>query len=115
MASFLCQQLNVQVVVIELDASAIVDAFTHQSAANTIVSLIMDDCKLLMDQMPQAIIRHVYRKVNRSANWLANFGLNLDCNFELLTGPPVDLISVLEADSRGLYCNRQCIDPGFVS
>ena len=75
----------------------------------------MDDCKLLMDQIPQASIRHVYREANRSANWLANFKLNLDSDFELLTGPPVDLISVLEADSRGLYCNRQCIDPAFVS
>ena len=47
-----CRQLNVQVVAIELDANALVDAFTHQSAANTIMSSIMDDYKLLMNQIP---------------------------------------------------------------
>ena len=75
----------------------------------------MEDCKLLMNQIPQATIRHVYREANKSADWLASFGLSLDSDFVLWTGPPVDLISVLEADSRGLYGNRQCFDPGFVS
>ena len=32
----------------------------------------------------------------------------------LWNGPPVDLIPVLEADSRGLFSSRHCIDPGFV-
>ena len=96
----LCRQLNVQAVAIELDASAIVDAFTHQSAANTIVSSIMEDCKLLMNQIPQASISHVYREANKSADWLASFGLNLDSYFVLWNGPPVDLIPILEADSR---------------
>ena len=99
---------------IELDANALVDAFTHQSAANTIVSAIMDDCKLLMNQISQATITHVYREATKSADWLASFRLNLDSDFVLWTGPPVDLISVLEADSRGLSSNRLCVDPGFV-
>ena len=109
----LCRQLNVQAVAIELDASAIVDAFSHQSAANTIVSSILDDCKLLMNQIPQTSISHVYREANKSADWLASFGLNLDSNFVLWNGLPVDLIPILEADSRGLYSSRHCVVPGF--
>ena len=58
-------------------------------------------------------IRHVYREANKSVDWLANFGLKLDSDFELFVGPPVDLISVLEVDSHGLYCNRQCTEPIF--
>ena len=68
-----------------------------------------------MNQIPQATIRHVYREANKSADWLASFGLSLDSDFVLWTGPPVDLISVLEADNRGQYSNRQCFHPGFVS
>ena len=81
----LCQQMNVQAVIIELDVRAIVDVFNHQARANTVVSSIMDDCKLLMNQIPQATIRHVYREANKSADWLASFGLSLDSDFVLWT------------------------------
>ena len=110
----LCRQLNVQAVAIELDASAIVDAVNHQSAANTIVSSIMDYCKLLMNQFPQATINHVYGEANKSADWLASYEQKLDSDFVLWNGPPVDLIPVLEADSRGLFSSRHCIVSGFV-
>ena len=73
----------------------------------------MDDYRHLVNQIPQVSIRHVYREANRSADWLANFSLKLNSEFEFFTGPPVDLISVLEADSHGLYCNRQCTEPIF--
>ena len=109
----LCRQMNAQAVAIELDARAIVYAFNHQTNSNTVVSVIMDNCRHSVNQIPQVSIRHVYRKANRSADWLANFGLKHDSEFEFFTGPLVDLIAILEADSRGLYCNRQCTEPVF--
>ena len=59
------------------------------------------------------IIRHIYKEANRSADWLANFGMNLDSKFDSFSGPLVDLIPVLEANSRGLYYNRQCTELVF--
>ena len=41
----LCQQLNVQAVIIELDVKTIVDALNLQAKSNTIVSSIMEDCR----------------------------------------------------------------------
>ena len=73
----------------------------------------MDDCRLLLNQIPQVSTRHIYKEAKRSADWLANFGLNLDSEFESFASLPVDLIPVLEADSRGLYCNRQCTELVF--
>ena len=73
----------------------------------------MDDCRLLLNQIPQVSIRHIYGEANRNADWLANFGLNLDSEFESFAGLLVDLILVLEVDSRGLYYNRQCTEPVF--
>ena len=49
------------------------------------MSSIMEDCNLLMNQIPQATIRHVYREANKSADWLASFGLSLDSDFVLWT------------------------------
>ncbi|KAL0016817.1 hypothetical protein SO802_003886 [Lithocarpus litseifolius] len=109
----LCRQMNVQAVVFELDVRAIVDVFNHQARANTVVSSIMDDCKYLVTQIPQMSIRHIYREANRSADWLANLGLMLDSDFEFFPDPPVDLIPILEADCRGMYCYRQCTESVF--
>ena len=41
----LCQQLNVQAAIIELDVKTIVDALNLQAKSNTIVSSIMEDCR----------------------------------------------------------------------
>ena len=109
----LCRQTNAQAVAIELDARAIVYAFNHQTNSNTIVSIIMDNCRHSVNQIPQVSIRHVYREANRSADWLANFGLKHDSEFEFFIGLLVDLIAILEADSHGLYCNRHCTEPVF--
>ena len=42
---FLCLQAHIQVVIIEMDAKAIVDAFSLQKNSNSIFSSLMDDCR----------------------------------------------------------------------
>lgn len=105
--------MNVQAVIIEIDSKTIVDAFNHQANSNAVVSSIMNDCRHLVSQFPQVSIRHVFKEANRSADQLANLGLNLDSDFILLSNPLLDLISCLEADCRGLVCNWSCFEPGF--
>ena len=109
----LCNQLNVQVVNIELDAKSIVDAINVQGKSDSVVSSILEDCRHLIAMIPQTTVTHVFREANRSADWLANLGLNLDVDFILYSSPPVDLIPCLEADCRGLYSSRICFDPGL--
>ena len=109
----MCQQLNVQAIIIELDAKTIVDALNLQAKSNTVVSSIMEDCRHLVTLIPQTTIRHVFKEANRCADKLANLGLNLDADFTLFSCPPMDLFSCLEADSHGLYCNRFCFEPRF--
>ena len=48
----LCNQLNLNVVMVELDAKALVDALKNPSYANTIVSSLFDDCRHLASQIP---------------------------------------------------------------
>lgn len=109
----LCHQLNFGVVVIELDAKSLVDVLNNSSYCNTVISPLLDDCKLLIDQFPQVRVKHTFREANKCANRLAKLGLAQSLDFYVHSFPPVELIPLIEADSLGAYCNRLC--PGSCS
>ena len=44
----LCLKSHIKAMIIEMDAKAIVDAFSHQNNSNSIISSLMDDCKQLV-------------------------------------------------------------------
>ena len=105
---FLCLQAHIQVMIIEMDAKAIVDAFSHQKNSKSIISSLMDDCRQLVSQIPQSRFRHVYREVNRCADCMAKLGTSMGADFTVFSSPPVDVIPFFEADSHGLFVNRLC-------
>ena len=85
----------------ELDARAIVDALNNQSNANSVI-------RQLVIQIFKSSLRHVFREANRTADCLASLGPNLEYDFVLFSSPPVDLISILEADYHGMCFNKPC-------
>ena len=109
----LCRQLNACAVLIELDAKSLVDALNNSSYYNSVISPLLDDCKLLMDQTPQVRIKHTYREANKCADHLANLGLFQSVDFLVHTDPPVKLFPLIEADLQGTCYNKLC--PGFSS
>lgn len=110
---FLCLQAQVQALIVEMDAKVLVDALTNQNNSNVIISSLMDDCRQLAAQIPQVRYRHVYREVNRCADHLAKLGSSLDVDFVVFSNPLVDILSLVEADCRGLYVNRLCPEVVF--
>ena len=102
----LCLQTQAQAVLIELDSKSIVDAFNSQGYSNTIVSSIMEDCRHMITWIPQTRFRHIYREANRCADYLAKVGTSIEGDFIVFHSPPVDLLSILEADASWLYVNR---------
>ncbi|KAL0010791.1 hypothetical protein SO802_005899 [Lithocarpus litseifolius] len=110
---FLCLQAQIHAVIIEMDAKAIVDAFSHQKNSNSIIFSLMDDCRQLVSQIPQSRFRHVYRKANRCADCLAKLCTSLDADFTVFSNPPVDVFPFVEANCHGLYVNRLCLEPMF--
>ena len=44
--------MNLQSVIVELDARALVDALNNPAYANTILSPLFDDCKQLVTRIP---------------------------------------------------------------
>ena len=111
---FLCLQAHVQAIIIEMDAKTIVDAFSHQSNSNVIISSLMDDCKYLVTQIPQVRFRHVYREANRCADRLAKLGPSMDVDFAIFSCPLVDILPIFEPDCHGLFVRRLCSEPVFV-
>lgn len=102
--------MNLRVVMIELDAKSLVDALNKSSYYNSVISPLLDDCKLLISQIPQVHVKHTYRKANKCADRLANLGLLQTLDFIVHSSLPLDLIPLVEADSLGSFCNRLCPD-----
>ena len=71
----LCRHLNIGAVVIELDAKSLVEVLNNSSYCNNVISPLLDDCKLLIDQFPQVRVVHIFREANKCADHLAKFGL----------------------------------------
>lgn len=43
----MCYNLNISSLIVELDAKSIVDALGNSKFVNNVISLILDDCRLL--------------------------------------------------------------------
>ena len=104
-------RLNIPSLIVELDAKCIVDALGNSNCVNNVVSLILDDCRLLVNRIPQIQFKHCYRQANRCADSLARMSCCLDVDFSFFSNPLVDILSVFEDDSNGVFCSRLCFIP----
>ena len=105
---FLCVQAQVQALIVEMDAKALVDAFLDQTNSNAVASPLMEDCRQLASQINRVSFRHVYREANMCANQLAKLGASMETDFVVLSSPSMDIIPFVEADCRGQCINRLC-------
>lgn len=103
-----CRDQNYEVVVVELDAKAVIDILSNLNNSNLAVCSLVDDCRCLIAQIPQVLIRHCYREANRCANKLANMGGKQQTDFISYDCSPVDLFSFVDFDLSGLYLRRLC-------
>lgn len=107
----LCHQLKLVAIIIELDAKVLVDALNNHVYANSVISPLFDDRRVLMAWLPRFCIRHIYREANKCTDRLANLGILQTLDFVMHSYLPVDLQSFVEVDCRGLYSNRLCPKP----
>ena len=68
----LCQHLNLNAVIIELDAKKLVDALNNPLYSNFVISRLFEDYKQLAAQISHVSIKHSYRECNRCADHLVN-------------------------------------------
>ena len=104
----LCVDLQAQAVVVELDAIAAVSLISNNACTNGDFSILVDDCRDLLLQLPQVQILHCFREANCCADALARMGsASLDVEISFVTPPPM-LFSFLESDRLGTYHPRLC-------
>lgn len=78
--------MNLIVVIVELDAKALVDALNNPSYSNSAISPLFDDCKQLAIRIPHLCIRHIYREANKCVDRFDSLALlqPLDLSFTLV-------------------------------
>lgn len=103
-----CIDQNFEVVVVELDARAVIDILSNLNSPNLVVCSLVDDCRWMIAQIPQVLIKHCYREANRCADRLANMGGKQRTDFISYDSPPVDLFCFIDFDLSGLYLSRLC-------
>lgn len=91
-----------------MDAKSIVDAVVNTKYSNIFASDLLDDCRHLIQQIPQIRFKHCFREANCCADALARMGGLQEDEFTVFESPPVDISILLDFDSNGLYMNRLC-------
>ena len=60
----LCVELKVHAIAVELDAFAAISLVSSNITSNGDLSILVDDCKEFLLQLPQARMSHYYREAN---------------------------------------------------
>lgn len=61
----LCVSRGIAAIEVELDAKFIVDAVSNPKYSNIFASVLMDDCRHLVKQIPQTQFKHCFREASR--------------------------------------------------
>ena len=107
----LCCNLNIEALVVELDAQAVVEVLKNNEYANNIVSPLLDDCRHLAACFQQIQFKHCYRQANRCADLLARMGVVQESVSLSFVSPPVDIFNVFEDDLNGVHSFKMCTEP----
>ena len=60
----ICNSMGMQAVEIEIDAKVMADWVVGSTSINTAHSVLISDCRYLMEKMPRVKIRHCFREAN---------------------------------------------------
>ena len=104
----LCTELQIQELLIELDAKAVISLVTCNKESFAQYAPLIDDCRNLLHQHPLWKIQHCYRESNACADALAKKTVFNHLDFCILDTPLVELSQLLMQDLFGLFCNRIC-------
>ena len=105
----LASQLGITHLAMELDANVVVNLILSRKTPNSSYTSLFNDCRYLLWQFQQTVIRHVFREANRGAECLAKgaCSLTLTSNFVIFDVPPTPNLNVIvDADANGLYSLR---------
>ena len=101
-------QLGIGCLEVELDAKVIVEMLKNTNSTNIIISPLLFDCRSLLTRFTQVRVAHVYREVNRCADFLAKQGCCMREDFVIFeVSPSVELDRLIISYVNKLYYYRQ--------
>ena len=96
----LCCNLNIDFLVVELDAQVVLEVFKNASYVNNVISPLLDDCRYLVARFQHIRFNHCYRQANCCADLLARMGAIQVLDFISFSSPSVDICNAFEDDSN---------------
>lgn len=85
----LCVKLQAQFVEVELDVSATISLVSSNINSNRNLSGLVDDCRDLLQQLPQVQLSHCFREANCCVDALASMGSShADISLHFAAPPP---------------------------
>ena len=90
----LCYNLNISCLEVEMDAKTIADAVGNPDCVNSIISPILDDCRLLISKFHRVRFKHCFQQENQCADGLAKKSLRMTADFLRYDSLLVDILDV---------------------
>ena len=101
----LAKDLNLNNLIIELDAKSVVQLMNNNSI-NMLMDPLLIDYKTLLKAIPNKRIEHTYREANQCADAIARIGARRNFTFVVFVEPPLVVESLLARDKANTFCNR---------
>ena len=90
-----------------VDSEVVVRLLVEPTPTNSPYIHIIRKCKSLISRQDwEVTIGYCYREANRAADWLANFGVQLEQKWVSFGAAPKDLRAVLLEDLSGVAWSR---------
>ena len=103
----LAKQLNLRNINVELDAELfIVHLLSDPNIVNLMLEPLLNDCRTLINLMPNCTMTHIFREANRCVDIMARMGADLVSDFQILYEPLPVVDNALVFDKTELFCNR---------
>lgn len=94
-------------VIVSVDSEVVVNLLGGDVPANSPYIHLIRKCHALIHSRDWAVkVEHCYRKANKAADWLANFGVEMEEKFKVIEAVPSDLRTVLLEDLGGVSWPR---------
>ena len=102
----LAKKLGFLFIYIEVDAELVVSLLFNPSCVNLVMEPLLFDCRNLLQDFTNLVVRHVFREANQCADTLAKIGLHLSQSFVTFIDPPLVVEDLLAFNKAELYCTR---------
>ncbi|XP_056697578.1 uncharacterized protein [Spinacia oleracea] len=99
-------------VVLSVDSEVVVKLLMETNIPNSSSFHLINRCKSMIKRHGWEVrVGHCYREANRAADWLANYGVNMEQRILLFEAIPGDLRTILLEDLRGMTIARRVPAP----